>query len=152
MKPLNFNKDVKSCSVPSNISGNLSVSFFSWRHRSWSPPSSNCTLEWLLSRPATCPSHYSVIIPSFLDVIFSIFLVWISGLPTGMCGRISSKRYMGTDSFKGIIFQITNSHMNVSLLRLICLWSSSRWLLFTTSTFPIALFPLQKKSMSLLVQ
>ena len=42
MKPLNFiNKDLKSCSVPSNRSANLSVSFSSWRHQFWCPPSSN---------------------------------------------------------------------------------------------------------------
>ena len=32
---------LKSCSVPSNRSANLSVSFSSWRHRFWCPPSSN---------------------------------------------------------------------------------------------------------------
>ena len=144
MKPLNFNKDLKSCSVTSNRSANLSVSFSSWRHQFWCPPSSNsgvpslwdlrpdclkwswcnnrnkvhnkcnalgssqshppasfveklcptgdhccnCILEWLFSRHATHPSRYPVTIPSFLDAMFSTYLVWIMVFQLG-CVHVS---------------------------------------------------------------
>ena len=110
---------------------------------------SNCTLEWLLSRHAARPSRYPVTIPSFLDAMFSTYLVWISGLPTGMCACISSKRYKGTDSLR--------ESFSRSLIRTwMCINSACEaaqcWFVLLTSTFTIALCPWQKRSISLVVQ